>query len=135
MYIQISLTSLLTNSQLQTSTEGQYERKLWLTVKHHDLYYHHYNILPSTIILKEHFPTLPASSVALYVTTVGCFTLNGGIALDGSTVIVGGTSVLSSAIGIIQLAVAVPSFSSTTRMFAGQDFVNIGGVVSFRDEK
>ena len=85
---------------------------------------------PSITILNEHFPMFPAESVAVYFTSVEVMMEYGGTACAGSTVIFGADRELSSAIGMVQLAIAVPLWPRGTRIFDGQDLVNTGGVLS-----
>lgn len=86
--------------------------------------------MPSTITLNEHFPTFPALSLAVYVTSVVLLTANGGFVFGGSTVNFGRTLVLSSATGMVQLASAKPLMPSEIRISNGQEFLKFGGVLS-----
>lgn len=77
----------------------------------------------------------PALSVALYSIDTVLLIEYGGTASDGWTAIVGAIRELSSATGMVQLAVAVPLWLKEMRIFDGQDLVNTGGVLSEIMEK
>ena len=79
---------------------------------------------------KVHKALLPFESTAVYVTIDVSLNLCGGRTPIGLTLMAGGESLLSVAIGIVQFASALPLIFNETRMSKGQEFSKDGGVTS-----